>query len=246
MDKNTVPARIVIVGTSTMKLATRFSNLEREMSARKPKSFLYDDYMDNTMYADEIAPRPARRPVRTYQDLDQFDDEDVVVSRPRGGGGFRSGNRSGGAPRSSRPADPIYGVDGTVFSAPRPARGGGARGGGGIRRRHPAYALLDESPRRRAPPRARVREEIIEYVTEPVRSRRPATRVIRRAAPRTQTITRIVKRPAFKKTIGKRVVRGKSKKEDGRAKMGTDDLDKELDAYMKTSKHPRVEATIAE
>jgi hypothetical protein len=70
--------------------------------------------------------------------------------------------------------------------------------------------------------------------------------VIRRAAPRTQTITRIVKRPAFKKTIGKRVVRGKSKKEDGRAKMGTDDLDKELDAYMKTSKHPRVEATIAE
>uniref|UniRef100_A0A914YVL9 Chromatin target of PRMT1 protein C-terminal domain-containing protein n=1 Tax=Panagrolaimus superbus TaxID=310955 RepID=A0A914YVL9_9BILA len=242
MDKNTVPARIVIVGTSTMKLADRFSNLEREMSARKPKSFLYDDYMDNTMYADEIAPR-SRRPVRNYQDLDQFEDEEVVVSRPRGGGGMRGGSR-GGALRSSRPADPIYGVDGTVFSAPREGRGGGARTGGGIRRRHPAYALLDENPRRRAPPRGRVREEIIEYVTEPVRSRRPATRVIRRAAPRTQTITRIVKRPAFKKTIGKpRVARGKPKKEDVRGKMGTDDLDRELDAYMKTSKHPRVEAT---
>jgi hypothetical protein len=151
MDR-TVPARIVIVGTSTMKLAERFSNLEREMSARKPKSFLYDDYMDNTMYADDIAPR-SRRPVRNYQDLDQFEDEEVVVSRPRGGGGARP-------MRSSRPADPIYGVDGSVFSAPRGnATTRGARGG--ARRSHPAYALLDE-PRRRQVARPRVREEIIE------------------------------------------------------------------------------------
>jgi hypothetical protein len=154
MDKNTVPARIVIVGTSTMKLAERFSNLEREMSARKPKSFLYDDYMDNTMYADDIAPRPARRPVRNYQDLDQFEDEDVVVSRPRGGGSARP-------VRATRPADPIYGVDGSVFSAPRPARGSARTRGGGVRTRHPAYALLDE-PRRRPVAHPRVREEIIE------------------------------------------------------------------------------------
>jgi hypothetical protein len=71
--------------------------------------------------------------------------------------------------------------------------------------------------------------------------------MIRRAAPRTQTITRIVKRPAFKKVIGKRVVKSQpKKKENARAKLGVDDLDRELDAYMKTSKHPRVEATVAQ
>jgi hypothetical protein len=82
-------------------------------------------------------------------------------------------------------------------------------------------------------------------VTERVPSaRRPATRVIRRAAPRTQTIIKIVKRPAFKKTVQKRGVKGQPKKKtDARAKMETDDLDRELEAYKKTSKHPQIQAT---
>lgn len=124
------------------------------MSARKPRSFLYDDYMDNTMYADEI-PRASRdrRPVRNYTDLDQFDDEQLV-SRPRPSGGIKQAR--------SRPADPIYSVDGTVFSVPKPARGGGARTGGVVRKRHPAYALLDDRRPRRMQQRPRVREEIVE------------------------------------------------------------------------------------
>uniref|UniRef100_A0A7E4UMK0 FoP_duplication domain-containing protein n=1 Tax=Panagrellus redivivus TaxID=6233 RepID=A0A7E4UMK0_PANRE len=251
MNSNTVPARIVIVGTSTLKLAERFKKLENDMTTRKPRSFLYDDYMDNTMYADEI---PARRPVRSYQDLDSFEDggaEEVVVSRPRGRG----------APRT---ADPIYGADGAVYSAPRPAgrqapqqrtvrtvrvAGGGGGGGGRGPRRHPAYSLLDdEQPRRgrfNGGGRPRVREEVIEYVTERIPARRPATRVIRRVQPRTQTITRVVKQPAFKKqrVVSKPVARGRpKKKEDPRAKLGADDLDRELETYMKTSKHPRVTA----
>ena len=61
-----------------------------------------------------------------------------------------------------------------------------------------------------------------------------------------EKITKIAKRPAFKKkkAKAKRVIKKKSsEKDDTRTKMGLEDLDRELDAYMKSSKHPRVEPT---
>lgn len=38
------------------------------------------------------------------------------------------------------------------------------------------------------------------------------------------------------------VLTRRQKKDDPRAKLGADDLDRELENYMKTSKHPRVTA----
>lgn len=232
-----------------MKLAERFSQINEDMTSRKPKSFLYDDYMGGnggSMYADQIQ----RRSVRNYRDLDTFDDgmeEDVVVARPRG--------RVMGARPPVRRADPIYGADGNVFDEPKPLRrnlGGAGRG----RREHPAYALLDDrAPVRRVVrrPPPRIREEIVEYVTERVPARRPATRVIRRPAVQ-RVVTKIIKRPAFKnktKVIRKGGVvkkspvdvlsKGKGKKAS-RANVKAEDLDTELEAYMKGNKHPRVSA----
>jgi len=213
------------------------------MASRKPKSFLYDDYMSagngGSMYADQIE----RRGVRSYRDLDSFDDamEDDAVPRSR--------MRVAGS-RPVRRADPIYGADGAVYASSKPPRRpiGGGRG----RRSHPAYALLDAGSPVRRVARPRVRQEIIEYVTERVPARRPATRVIRRPAVQ-RVITKIVKRPAFKKTIGKKgkaggkknpadvLSKGKSKKAP-RVNLKAEDLDTELEAYMKGNKHPRVSA----
>jgi hypothetical protein len=148
------------------------------MSTRQPRSFLYDDYMDNTMYTDastyDSIPR-SRRFVKQYEDLDQVEDE-VVVRLPRAGRGATQ-------KRSSRPADPIYGADGSVFSVPRgharPHGSGrpmqssrtadpiyGADGSvfsvpRGHARTRGAYTVLDK-PRRRPVARPRVTEEIIE------------------------------------------------------------------------------------
>ncbi|KAE9555696.1 hypothetical protein FO519_001048 [Halicephalobus sp. NKZ332] len=241
MDRSTVPARIVIVGTSTMKLAERFKRIDQEMASRKPKSFLYDDYMSagngGSMYADQIE----RRGVRSYRDLDSFDDamEDDAVPRSR--------MRVAGS-RPVRRADPIYGADGAVFETSNRGRRPGGRG----RRPHPAYALLEAGSPIRRVARPRVRQEIVEYVTERIPARRPATRVIRRPAVQ-RVITKIVKRPAFKKGIvkkgkpgGKRnpsdiLSKGKNKKTP-RVDLKAEDLDTELEAYMKGNKHPRVSA----
>lgn len=130
------------------------------MTTRKPRSFLYDDYMDNTMYADEI---PARRSVRKYRPLNSFadNDDETVAVQPRGRGAMTA--------RS----DPIYGADGSVYVKPNVRRRPHSTrsintirvtGGGRGRRSHPAYSLLDDQqPRRsRFGNRPRVREEVIE------------------------------------------------------------------------------------
>ena len=68
-----------------------------------------------------------------------------------------------------------------------------------------------------------------------------------------RVITKIVKRPAFKKTIGKKGKIGKDKnpsdilskgknKKVARPDVKAEDLDNELEAYMKGTKHPRVSA----
>lgn len=116
------------------------------MSLRKPKSFLYDDYMESgsgSMYSDQIQ----RRGVRSYRDLDRFDDQmdDDMGARPR-----------------ARRTDPIYSADGNVFGEPRPARRVGGGGAGRVQRGHPAYALLDSRAPRRVIRRPRVRQEIVE------------------------------------------------------------------------------------
>ena len=133
----------------------RFRQIDQEMASRKPKSFLYDDYMSagngGSMYADQIE----RRGVRSYRDLDSFDDamEDDVVPRSR--------MRVAGS-RPARRADPIYGADGAVFENSKPPRRGVGGGRGRGRRSHPAYALLEAGSPVRRVARPRVRQEIIE------------------------------------------------------------------------------------
>ena len=80
------------------------------MSRRK--SSYYDDYMDTG----ESASRANRRSLRSYKDLDYFQD-DEATSHPR-----RSAATAGGGSKRSRHDDPIYSVDGTAYNVSSTAR----------------------------------------------------------------------------------------------------------------------------
>lgn len=289
---NSVPARIVIVGTSTMKLSDRFSQISTTPKSamrrgyedddftnggyangmgrgmvsdhmmRDPgRNFLYDDYMDNDLFGRNSShnrgrgssfamsrqkPIMVRKPA-PRQIVDPYDDDLYNDSMEQ---------QAATVDPVSLPLDTY-----SALSRARRRRGGNRMGD--------QYQLLSIPARRSRPQRRAfpVTQEIYEYY-EPrarqgfrprARSRIPIQNRIsvkRISRPNFGNRIRVARSPfqkSFRRSGGgggkfankppRRFGpnrRGGPKKEQPKKKT-LEELDRELDSYMKSGKHPRVQ-----
>uniref|UniRef100_A0A914EIZ2 Chromatin target of PRMT1 protein C-terminal domain-containing protein n=1 Tax=Acrobeloides nanus TaxID=290746 RepID=A0A914EIZ2_9BILA len=263
-DVTSVPARIVVIGTSKKKLAERFKDLspERKNSRRaspssrrssrpppEPKAnFLHDDYMDNELFDRHRSKRP---PPRDEYLSGVSEEEDEVVNIPAH------------VPRRQRQiVNMVYNGTSSIDRRPRNSFGG--------------YSYNDEEPplRPRFPPRRRFifvdrrRFRPMKFIPLPKRlpvsipleerisilrkhnqmpfirrgGYRPSGPPFSRMRTNLKRLQHFVPRDRFSGRRDRRGGLGRRQynSDNPRLQMTTTELDNELDQYMKSSKHPRV------
>lgn len=294
---NSVPARIVIVGTSRMKLSERFSQLSSDTNGNigvkastyrtqysngtggmvsdrldrentMQRSFLFDDYMDNDLFGrsgggrnfgearQQIVRKQRAAPSQRFAYDEIYDDQDIVEES------------------EARLVDPLSLPLDAYRDLTRARRRASGRGSfGRIRgsRGSSQFQVYSVPARRFRRPKAVVAEDIYEYY-EPLPRPSMRQRVKMRTPIHKRVSIKRLSRPSFTSESfrkpfraggGTRFNRGGAGGGRGRGgfrggrkntlaankqlpkkKMTPEELDRELEMYMNSGKHPRVAAAV--
>ncbi|CAD5205891.1 unnamed protein product [Bursaphelenchus okinawaensis] len=259
--KHSVPSRIVLVGSTTQRLSDRFQRLPAPRLSDKmdgPRNFLYDDYMEADFYSqgavdsfgaggrgDSFRRRTNARSAIDMP-LDTFSSRRAGPSRGRG---FVDEEFAPRQPTHARRMASALGIPQRRqrFDDIPP-------------RRAPVRRVIREVV---DDDRYGGVEEVVRVVRKPQRIQRERTRTITivKKVPITQRVSR-KPQVVFKKKAGGRpgpstdrsgpsprrvksggIVKktpGFKAKKPAKPKANHDQLDAELDAYMRSSKHPRI------